>query len=304
MADDPIVWSRRLVRAAFWVAHVLGSDGEHPEVAHASWIDLPLAGRVDLPELHAAEHGLLAAGLIRKNAATGRLQADPRLQAASAHPHAGVDELLLSLVLEATAPLWLRTATGDGSDHVVEELIPDEAAAGLAAVIPDPARREAFLLACARKVDTQGREELGAEGEMFVVNACRVQLVELARPELVPHVQHVSLVSDELGYDIIAPRTNETSRRLEVKTTRSQATTSVTIFITRNEVKVGLADPDWFLVVVRVPHNAGAGVIGHLSAAALQPVLPEDRDSRGRWQTARVRLPIASMHPGLPPAGT
>ena len=290
-------WSPRLLRAAFWVGRVLGPDGEDAETAHRSWGDLPLGGSVDFAELRAAERALIQIGLVEWDG--DKLRPAPELAACTAGAEEESAEPLLALVLEREAPLWLRTAVPDDAT-VRTELLPDDASAALAAVIPDPGRREAFLLARARKVETSERELLGGEGEEAVVAACRAQLAELGAGELAA-VRRVSLVSDELGYDVVAPRTGDSVRRLEVKSTRSSGAT-VKLFLTRNEITVGLADPDWFLVVARRGMDGKWTVLGHAAAASLQSLLPVDCDTRGRWQTAALVLAIGDLEPGLPPA--
>lgn len=291
-------WSPRLLRAAFWVGHVLGPKGEDTEAAHQSWGNLPLGGSIDFAELRAAERALVQIGLVERDG--DRLRATPELAACTTGGDDERPELLLALVLEREAPLWLRTAVADEST-VRTELLPDDASAILAAVIPDPDRREAFLLARARKVETRERELLGGEGEEAVVAACRAQLTELGADALAAAVRRMSLVSDELGYDVVAPRTGGSVRRLEVKSTRSAGAT-VRLFVTRNEITVGLADPDWFLVVARRGNDGAWTVLGHAVAPSLQSLLPADRDSRGRWQTAALLLAVEDLEPGLPPA--
>jgi Domain of unknown function (DUF3883) len=296
--DESFGWSRRRLRAAFWVAHVLGPEGEQEDVAHASWIDLPLGGEVDLAELRVAEGALIAAGLVRRRGS--HLCSTPQLYAACAELSSETEELLLTVILEESRPLWLLTAAGEG-DRLATELVPEEAAAVLAAAIPDPVRREAFLLARARSVDTNAREELGAQGEEAVVTACRGELTALGAHDQVGQVRRVSLVSDELGYDVTAPRIDGSMRRLEVKATRS-ASGNVNVVVTRNELTVGLSDPDWFLVLVRVDREGKHEVIGYSAGGDLEPLLPADRHGRGRWQAARLRLAVSAMEPGLPSA--
>jgi hypothetical protein len=287
-----------MLRAAFWVGHVLGQHGEREDVAHESWMDLPLAGDVDLAELRAAEHALLGLGLVRRTGS--RLVADARLRVACTEWQADTPELILTLALETARPLWLRAATREG-ELLMPELVPDGAATALATVLPDPARREAFLLARARSVDVTERLELGAAGEEFVEAACRAELVEAGHHALAAAVRRVSVLSDELGYDITAPRVDGAIRRLEVKATRS-AGPEIVVIVTRNELTVGLRDPDWFLVAVRVDRNGQHELVGHTAAAPLKTLLPEDRHARGRWQATRLRLSVATLSPGLPPA--
>lgn len=291
-------WSPRLLRAAFWVGRVLGPEGEDAETARRSWGDLPLGGSVDFVELRAAMEALVQIGLVELDGA--ELRPAPELAACTAGSEEGSTEPLLALVLEREAPLWLRTAVHDDTT-LRTELLPDDVNGALTAVIPDPARREAFLLSRARKVESRERERLGGEGEEAVVATCRAQLTELGATERVAAVRRVSLVSDELGYDVVAPRVGDSVRRLEVKSTRSTGAT-VRLFVTRNEIAVGLADPDWFLVVTRREKDGGWTVLGHAAAASLQVLLPVDCDTSGRWQTATLTLPIGYLEPGLPPA--
>lgn len=291
-------WSPRLLRAAFWVGRVLGPEGEDAETAHRSWGDLPLGGSVDFAELRAAERALIQIGLVARDG--DELRPASKLAACTAGAEEESAEPLLALVLDWEAPLWLRTAVPDDAT-VKTELLPDDASAALAAVIPDPDRREAFLLARALKVETRERELLGGEGEEAVAAACRAQLAELGAGELAAAVRRVSLVSDELGYDVVAPGIGGSVRRLEVKSTRSSGAT-VRLFVTRNEIAVGLVDPDWFLVVVRRGKGGEWTVLGHAVAASLQSLLPVDCDTRGRWQTAALVLAIGDLEPGLPPA--
>jgi hypothetical protein len=299
MPAEPILWSRRQLRAASWVTRVLGVAGEPRTVARASWSNLPLGSEVDFDELELAEAGLREAGLLRVVGA--RLVPTPRLRAACATGEPMLFEQLLGLILEASEPLWLITAAGEG-DQLAAELVPDEVVAALSTVIADPARREAFLLGRARTVDANRRAALGEAGEDAVVAACRQQLLAADASEAAAGVRRVSLISDELGYDVVAPRLDRSLRRLEVKATRSSAA-AVTVVLTRNEIEVGRADPDWSLVVVRVAQGGEYAVVGHATTDPLEPLLPADGHELGRWQSAALRLAVGDLEPGLPTAG-
>lgn len=299
MTIEPRSWSLRLLLATFWVGHILGHDGEDARVAHESWANLPLGGTVDFAELHAAERALIDVGLITQHC--GRLHAAPELAACTAEASTAMDsiELALALVLDRESPLWLRTAAAEES-NIKYELLPDDVRAALSVVIPDPDRREAFLLARAAKVEVHERTLLGDEGEEAVVAGCRTQLAQAGAAEMAAAVRRVSSISDELGFDVSAPRIDGSTRRIEVKATRSHVG-AVRVFVTRNEIITGLADPDWYLVVVCCEHNGNRAVLGHASAAELLPMLPTDQHSRGRWQMARLRLSVVELEPGLPP---
>jgi hypothetical protein len=298
-AGEPVVWTRRLLRAAYWVVRVLGPNSRDSGEARASWTRLPLAGEVDLEEMRIAEAGLRDAGLLRIEG--GRVVPAPALSSLCQGPGPVPFELLLGVIFETAPPLWLLAAS-DG-EQLATELVPNEAEDALAAVIEDPGRREAFLLARARTVDAKERGEIGAAGEEAVVAACREELRELGEMEAAGQVRTVSEISDELGFDVVAPRADRTLRRLEVKTTRSLAAV-VTVFVTRNEFEVGLADPNWRLVVVRANRDGGHSMLGHLGGGDLAGLMPEDRDEGGRWHVAKVRLPLEGLVEGLPPAAS
>lgn len=269
-------------------------------MARESWAALPLASQVDLDELKSAEQGLLTVGLLRADA--DRLVPDERLQRVCAGSGEAPLEVLLSLILEAEPPLWLFAAAADPG-RLATELVPYDVENGLKSVIADPARRQAFLLARARTIDTEERRKLGVTGEEAIVRACRAELEAAGAEEAACAVRRVSLVSDELGYDVVAPRLDGSERRLEVKATRSSGR-EVTIFLSRNEYEVGLADPDWYLVLARIRLDGRSDVAGHTSASALTPLLPTDTSREGRWQVTQLRLDIHDLRAGLPAAAS
>ncbi|HEX3608602.1 MAG TPA: DUF3883 domain-containing protein [Solirubrobacterales bacterium] len=251
-----------------------------------------------MDELAVAEEGLRGAGLLRTE--DDRLVPSQRLYEACKLAEPAPVELLLGLVLEASPPLWLMTAATDGG-HLAAELVPDDVASAVATVIKDPARREEFLLGRARTVDANLRGELGEEGEEAVVSACKEQLLALGAGDAADGVCRVSLVSDELGYDVIAPKVDGSVRRLEAKATRSAAM-AVTVVVTRNEIEAGRGDPNWHLVVARVGRGEEDSILGHTSVAALEALLPTDGHEAGRWQAAQLRLQVDDLSPGLPAA--
>lgn len=291
------MWTRLELVAGYWVGRVLGQHGTELAVAHESYLRLPLGGRIGVAELRTAEDGLQAAGLATLR--DGRIVPDARLAqvCSMAEPEACV--LLLALMLELEQPLWLRTAAGDGR-HIRAELLPDGIENALATIIEDPERREAFLLARARKVDAAERERIGELGELAVMAGCREQLTAAGADALVPDVQRVSAISDELGYDITAPRRDGSIRRMEVKTTRA-AGAIAPVVITRTEATIGAADAAWMLVVVRLADDDTAEIVGWIGGQRLVPLLPTDHHSHARWETAMLRLPVAHLTAGLPP---
>ncbi len=290
---SPGAWTSHRLRAVLWVVHVLGPNGSAIDVVERSFPELPVGGLLGVADLRETLQRLRQLGLV---AVVGnRLVPNARLSTACASTETPVEHVL-GAILEAAPPAWLAPA-GAG-DEVRWELVPDADADALSSILEDPARREAFLISRARAVEFAARREVGARGEEFVARACRDELASLGRRDLADRVQIVSGLSDELGYDVTAPRLDGTVRRMEVKATRSLGP-AVTVFLTRNEFRVGIADPDWSLVVARVADEDG-GVLGWFSAPALRPALPRKVSDAVSWEVVRVRLRVADLVPGLP----
>ena len=72
------------------------------------------------------------------------------------------------------------------------------------------------------------------------------------------------------------------------------------VFLTRVEADVGLADPDWSLVICDSAEDGTISVSGWITIGAL-PVLPDDVHALGRWSTAALLLPDGVLRAGLPP---
>lgn len=288
--------SQRELTAAYWTGRVLTSEGLTREDRHASFRTLPIGGRVDFADLRAAEVLLRGAGLAHEDAE--RLTPSLALQQICELPEPAAIEPLLAAILERSAPVWLVAATG-GSD-LRNDLVPDGAQQTLESVLADPARREAFLLARGRRVEIEQRAAIGELGEQAVVAAAADELVALGRPDLAANVLQVSTISDELGYDVTAPRMDASTRRLEVKTTQA-ATTVVSFFLSRNEAAVGLADPDWHLVICALRNETDVEILGWVRADDVAERFPLNGHPDGSWESARIRIPTAALAGGLPP---
>jgi hypothetical protein len=144
---------------------------------------------------------------------------------------------------------------------------------------------------------------IGAIGEELVVAALRTDLIALGYPELARAVRHVSLESDQLGYDITAPRVGDTTRLLEVKTTNAAEAEMITFHLSRNEAETGLRYSEWALVVCTITNVAAreGQIVGWKRATALAPAFPVDSPG-GRWESVAVTIDVADLLPGLPPA--
>ncbi|MHB2001652.1 MAG: protein NO VEIN domain-containing protein [Solirubrobacteraceae bacterium] len=176
--------------------------------------------------------------------------------------------------------------------------------ATLSDLVLDTDDREELLLQLARRVSDEHNALVGDAGERLVVAEARAELEQLGRPDVARQVRRVSLTSDQLGYDIRAPRLQGAPRRIEVKaTTTSDNTEQVRIFISRNEAETGLRMTGWSLVVCLITDtkDTTGSVLGWWSYDDLAERLPQDVHG-GAWRLAELILPLKDARPGLPSA--
>jgi hypothetical protein len=204
---------------------------------------------------------------------------------------------LLAALLHEDVPLWLLAATSGGV--LAEELIPDEEQRKLGSVL-GPERREALLMEIGRRFSDEAQAITGAVAERFVVACCQAELRDIGESELAERVRRVSETSDQLGYDVTAPRRDHSTRRIEVKGTRTGGTNLV-FYLSRNEAERSQVDPDWSLVGCRIAHDDRERLVGHLYGAQLKAYLPHDPRSEAHWQSVRLELPDEMFIGGLPP---
>lgn len=285
-----------VLRAALKAGSALDGSGTAVEVAYQSYLRLPTGGLYHSQDLLMGEWLLIECGLVRREA--DMLYPSQQLHHLLSLGEEDACELLLAAALNERPPLWLYAAVQ--GDAVSPELIPDDDTETLAEVIPSAARREALLLALGRRYDPTRNATLGNLGEELVMAESRAQLQAAGRPDLAEKVQRVSLISDQLGYDVIAPTLSGSSRRMEVKTT-ARAGGLIEVTIARNEALVGLRDPCWALVACRVGQSGAVHITGWCRGSALGSLLPTDKDPRGRWASAALTLLPDLLSPGLPP---
>jgi hypothetical protein len=297
-ARDEGLPTPHLLRAAIQAVRVLDRERGTRELdAHHAYAELPTGGIFQSADLLAAERVLLRAGLITHE--QDRLVPAMALLDAAALDEPESLEALLFMILERRPPLWLTGAAGNGELHT--EAIPDEVGALIEEVIPDLARREAILLAAGRRHDNAALAALGALGEEHVVDACRAELASLGHPELGDRVRRVSLQSDQLGWDVDAPRVAGGRRKLEVKTSRAPGP-AVRFHLSRNEARIGQQDPDWALVFCRADREDQVEIVGWCGMAVVTPLLPLDQEQNGRWESVLVTIDERKLEAGLPPA--
>jgi hypothetical protein len=275
--------SRHVARAARRVASLIEPRGSLRADMRRSYQRHASGGLYPEDDLIRAERMLVDVGFVREDG--DRLYRTPELA-----PLLDTDE---SQALAELAAIAAATLTIDPADLA-------ECNRDLEALIPDEARRRELLLALGQRFDDTHRRLVGEVGEGLVLAASRQQLQDLGHGRLADQVRHVSLRSDALGYDIVAPRVVGQPRLLEIKSTR--ATAGLSFFISRNEIAAGGRNPDdWFLVVCRVTEveRREGEILGWCPHATLEPHLPDDR-GMGEWQSVEITLDPGLLYAGLP----
>jgi Protein NO VEIN, C-terminal len=272
-----------LVRAAIRAAGLIDSYGSPVPAADAAFLLYPSDGLYPPQDLRLGERLLVDCGLLAVMDDQLVPTYDLKTLAELAEPDA------TAIVFE----LAVRRSMGATSSPVNPEI---EAAASV--LVPDPERREALLIAMARRHDESVQTALGARGEDFVVSVARDELRSLGRQDLAERVRRVSKMSDQLGYDVVAPRIGGT-RRLEVKTSVATGSGLFRFYLSRAEYEVGLVDSEWALVGCHEEDDA-VSLAGWCRATLLDIYLPADGQA-GRWVSAEVSVPVALLKPGLPP---
>ncbi len=294
LANLPTV---HLLRSALVAASVCDGAGAEVAVVHRSYLRLPTGGLYHSEDLEKGERLLLRCGLLTLNGSV--LYPSEQLRTLQGLPTDEASQVLLALAAQLAPPLWLHSAVRD--ETVWSELISEADEQTLSQVIPDPDEREAFLLALANRFEGAPATHLGELGECAVVNRSRRELASAGRSDLAALVQRVSLISDQLGYDVVAPTLRGKTRRIEVKTTGSGAQTHFEVYLSRNEAAVALRDPSWALVLCRASDASRAEIVGWCRAEAFAPALPCDKHPRGRWTQARLQIDRDKLKEGLPP---
>lgn len=271
--------SLHVVHAAMHVAALLDRPGSVVEDARESYWYRATGGAFAPPDLQRGERLLVDCCLVEEREGT-------------LYPAAALRTLLDGTVEEMVAAITVRAVESlDQTREAVETL---------ASLIPDSARREEFLIALGRKFDDTHRQLVGTIGEDITVAAARAELSMLGYPELARAVRHVSLETDQAGYDVSAPRISGGQRLLEVKATTAREH-MITIHLSRNEAETGARYESWALVVCAITsvERREGEIIGWCTVQAIADSLPIDT-AGGRWEGAVIELAIPSLTPGLP----
>jgi hypothetical protein len=277
--------SLHVARAALHVAVIVDQRGSRSADAQESYWHHATGGSFAPADLDRGERLLLDVGLLVER--DGRLTPTPHLA-----------QLVQGSPADALVALIQRVLANRGS----VELEAPGVAAHLAELVPDAVRREELLLALAQRFDDTRQRLVGEIGEELVVDAARTELRNMGRTDLANEVRRVSLLTDQLGYDVRAPRVTGAPRLLEVKATTADSDgRTLAIHLSRNEADTGTTLPDWALVACQVENidQRQGHIVGWCTCHALADLLPSDCLT-GRWEHASLALPLERLSPGLP----
>ncbi|WNI31720.1 protein NO VEIN domain-containing protein [Streptomyces sp. ITFR-6] len=135
----------------------------------------------------------------------------------------------------------------------------------------------------------EAKRAIGAAGEQA--------LLQLLRDGGVPNVRHVAAESDAYGYDIEAVRSGAERAHIEVKSTTDP--TRLVIHFTRQEYEVMTTDAEWCLAAVLVGGDGNALCVATVDRDWLGSAVPQDRAKCGRWESARLEVPVHAITQGL-----
>jgi hypothetical protein len=223
-------------------------------------------------------------------------------------PTRALEDILAGWVEEALAALCQRALEITRPPRALrgrelgDPLGNDETSAAIAALVPDPERREELLFALGQHFDDTHRRLVGEIGEDLVVDVARAELLQLGHADIACSVRRVSLTSDQLGYDVTAPRVGGPSRLLEVKTTTAaQVGATVAIHLSRNEAHTGHRLAEWALVICAIDdlELRQGRIVGWCPYDAIVEALPHDTTT-GRWEQACLELSVKGLMPELP----
>ena len=282
-------------RAAIRVVQLLAPKGVPEEDLDQSFLSVPSGGIYRQTDLRAGLELLLVCGMAICEG--GKVYPSPGLLPLLRLADEDACRTMLGIFLATCPPVWLDLARR--SSDLLTEVIPTADARRIGVLIPDPASREAFLLSLARRQKPDSLLKLRDLGEEHVVSQCKSALAASGRTDLAERVQRVSLISDQLGYDVISPTLAEATKRLEVKT-QGKISSSSRVLLSRNEAEYGLRDPSWALVVCQADAAGRTRLIGWCDADYLRGRLPSDQGTRSRWVSVELVIPNSDLHVGLP----
>jgi hypothetical protein len=147
-----------------------------------------------------------------------------------------------------------------------------------------------------QKFDDKQLKEIGLQGEKFIVK----KYMELLDVKYHKQIQHVSLISDVVGYDVasISMFNNNKKVLLEIKTSIRPGN-NIIFYLSRNEYETGIKKNNWFLVFVQIIDNSEK-LLGHLNPFHFKDFIPNEINETVRWQSLKIVLDKKYIKDGLP----
>lgn len=147
-----------------------------------------------------------------------------------------------------------------------------------------------------RKFEADRLKEIGLIGERAVIE----HLSETVSESIQDQIRHVSLHDDGLGYDIVSPSVSgrESMQLLEVKTSVRPGK-MFSLFLSRNEFRVGATNPNWNIVCVRIVDGFPC-ILGYFSIRDMVDRFPKETDLDIEWASCRMQVSCDSLSDGLP----
>lgn len=283
--------SAYLLHTAARVLKILGLGFQNRTALRNSYHSTASGGRFPARQLLIAETWLIDSGWLVVDGA--ELGINPDREHVTRDGGKLVHALVQSILMDAQ-PSWL--ATVNSSHGLRFDFVPADAMDVLQSLYSS-SEREALLIAAAGKFDEALMADLGALGEATVLAEWRSALQRHGCDALLQDVRHVSLVSDALGYDIVAPRLDGAEMQLEVKCFRGRIPRC---YVSRNEFEIGQQLPNWRLVLCRATSLAEATIVGWTSGVHLAHRIPFDRDELSKWHVARITFGPGELSASLP----
>ena len=275
-----------LAEAALHVGQIVGDSATVTEIRESYWRRVS-AGVFSYDDFQAGERLLIGLGMLYPDG--DRLHATALLQQLA----------LGDLRAGAVAILVSAAAEGDDRNVVLAAMNQAETSDGI-----DGDLRDRILLQLGRTYDDLIAKEVGLAGEVIVVAALRDELTSLGRADLAQQVRQVSLESDQLGYDIWAPRLSGDPRLIEVKTTTASVECeAVEVQISRNEILTGAERPNWLLLICEIASvdDMSPQRFRWCRADALLSLSPVDTRNSA-WTSTKLSVPAVELRDGLPTA--
>jgi hypothetical protein len=145
------------------------------------------------------------------------------------------------------------------------------------------------------KPDLLNLEQIGKEGEEFVISWLKLNLESQFHPGIV----HISLTDDGSGYDIISPSVKLQSQiLLEVKTSTRPGDDFI-FHLSRNEWSTAIRNPNWYLVLVKKIKGVFS-IFGYLDSKSLVSYYPQDGHQDFQWTSAVGKLGPDDVFSGFP----